>query len=75
MDIDNNRGFYNFDLNIHLNAAVDSYEQDRQRYWDKLGGWSATEYDQAERFAEAVLKNSEKLIPIEEICVVASRPR
>ena len=32
-----------------------------------MGGWSATEYDQAERFAEAVLRNSEQLMPIEEI--------
>lgn len=67
MDIDNDRRFYKFDLNIQLGTAVDSYEEDRQRYWDKLGGWSATEYDQAERFAQAVLKNSEQLIPTEEI--------
>lgn len=67
MDIDNDRGCYNFDLNIKLATEIDSYEQDRQRFWENLGGWSAIEYDRAERFAKAVLKNSEQLIPIEEI--------
>jgi len=67
MDIDYDKRFYDFDLNIKLDGQVDDYEQDRQRYWEGLGGWSAIEYDKAERFAEAVLKNSEQLIPIEEI--------
>lgn len=67
MVIDNDRGFYNFDLNFNLQGQVDDYEQDRRRYWEGLGGWSAIEYDKAERFAKAVLKNSEQLMPIEEI--------
>jgi hypothetical protein len=32
-----------------------------------MGGWSAIKFEQAERFAKAVFKNSEQLIPIEEI--------
>jgi hypothetical protein len=67
MDIDSDEGFYHFDLNIQLGTAVDLYAQDRKRYWENLGGWSATQYDEAERFAQAVLKNSEQLIPVEEI--------
>jgi len=67
MDIDENKGFYDFDLDIQLETQIDSYEQDRQRYWEALGDFSAIQFDQAERFAEAVLKNSEKLIPIEEM--------
>lgn len=61
MDVDNDKEFYDYDydLNEKLQWKVDDYEQDRQRYWENLGGWSATEYDQAERFAKAVLKNSE----------------
>ena len=67
MDNHNDKGFYDYDLNIKLSGQVDDYEQDRQRYWEGLGGWSAIEYDKAERFAKAVLKNSEQLIPAEEI--------
>lgn len=50
-----------------LDGTIQNYEESRQKYWENLGGWSAIEYDRAERFAKAVLKNSEQLIPIEEI--------
>ena len=66
MDSDD-KGFYDFDLNIKLETQIDLYEQDRQRYWEGLSGWSAIGYERAERFAQAVLKNSEQLIPVEEI--------
>ncbi len=61
------KGFYKFDLDIQLEGQVQNYEEDRQAYWENLGGWSAIEYENAERFAKAVLKNSEQLIPVEEI--------
>jgi len=58
---------YSFELHNQLEGTVQSYEEDRQRYWENLGGWSAIRYEQAERFAQAVLKNSEQLISAEEI--------
>jgi len=67
MDSDHAKGFYDIDLNDNLEGQVDFYEQGRQSYWEGLGVWSAIEYDKAERFAKAVLKNSEQLIPNEEI--------
>jgi hypothetical protein len=67
MDIDKDRGSYNFDLNVQLETKIDSYEQDRKSYWENLGGWSAIQYELAERFAQAVLKNSEQLMPVQEI--------
>ena len=67
MGKDYDKGFYNYDLNIQLETQIDSYEQDRQSYWENLSGWSSIQYEQAERFAQAVLKNSEQLMPIEEI--------
>ena len=45
---------------------VQNYEEDRQTYWENLGGYSALRYEQAERFAQAVLKNAEQLIPAQE---------
>lgn len=58
---------YSWELSIQLEGTVQSYEDDRQRYWENLGGWSAILYGQAERFAQAVLKNAEQLILAEEI--------
>lgn len=68
MDYGNSyKGFYDIDLIDRLEGEVDLYEQDRQRYLENQDGWSATKYDRAERFAKAVLKNSEQLIPVQEI--------
>jgi len=58
---------YSWELSGQLDVTVQSYEKDRQRYWENLGGWSDILYEQAERFAQAVLKNTEQLILAEEI--------
>lgn len=64
-------GFYNYDLTIQLETQIDSYEQDRQEYWEnkesETPGWSVMKFDRVERFAKAVLKNAEQLIPVQEI--------
>jgi len=64
-------GFYNYDLITQLGTQVDSYEQDRRKYWEnqesEAPGWSAMKFDRAERFAKGVLKNAEQLIPVHEI--------
>ena len=67
MDIDYDKGDYNWELINCIETAIQNYEQDREGYWESLGGFSAIQYDQAERFAQAVLKNSEQLIPVQEI--------
>jgi hypothetical protein len=63
--------FYEFDLIINLESIVGAYSDDRQFYWqtqenEKLGDVSIR-FERAERFAEAILKNTEKLIPEKEI--------
>src|SRR4030042_24154 len=59
--------YYSWELSGQLDVTVQSYEKDRKRYWENLGGWSDILYEQAERFAQAVLKNTEQLILAEEI--------
>ncbi len=56
-------GFYDFNLIINLETQIDLYEQDRIAHWQTF----EPKFKQAERFANAVLKNSETLIPVEEI--------
>ena len=60
-------GFYDYDLIINLETQVDLYEQDRQIHWENADGRSGIQFDRAERFAKDVLKNSEQLIPVQEI--------
>jgi hypothetical protein len=67
IEFDHNKGSYNFELWNCMEGAVDSYIQDRQAYWENMGGFSVTDYDRAERFAEAVFKSSERLMPTGEI--------
>ncbi len=64
---------YSWELSIQLEGTVQSYKEDRKRYWKNLGGWSDILYEQAERFAQAVLKNTEQLILAEEIDVDLSK--
>ena len=58
---------YSWELCNQLETTVQLYEEDRQRHQEDLGGWSAILYEQAERFAQAILKNTEKLVLAEEI--------
>jgi len=64
-------GFYDYDLINNLETQVDLYEQDRQIHWENQSETgtidSALKLDRAERFAKTVLKNSEQLIPVQEI--------
>lgn len=67
MDINHKEWDYEHDLPVYLGGAVDNYSQARKRHWENLGGFSAIEYDRAERFAQAVFKNSEQLMAAEEM--------
>lgn len=67
MDIDHDKMFYEHDLQIQLEITVVNYKEGRQRYWENLSGRSAIAYDQAERFAEAVLKSTGQLMSVEEV--------
>jgi hypothetical protein len=63
----NDRGFYKGDLRYTLEAEIELYEQDRERYWSERlddGEHSLlnTAYEQAERFAKAVLSSAETLL-------------
>jgi hypothetical protein len=59
--------FYKYELKHQLESIIDLHEQDRENYWnEKLGDEEQyilnTAYEQAEDFAEAVLKSAETLL-------------
>jgi hypothetical protein len=59
----NDTGFYEFDLDIQLENTIDLYEQDREKYWsnqDQID--SKTLYVQVERFADAIIQATERLV-------------
>lgn len=65
------KGSYKYELINSLEIQINEYEGDRETY---LGNQNETgtvdlaiDSDRAERFAQAVLKNTEQLIPVQEI--------
>jgi len=60
------QGCYDFDLDIQLETTIDSYEQDRKEYWTNSSRVDSSAarilWDQAEHFAEAIVKATEELV-------------
>lgn len=70
--MNNEAGFYGYNLKHSLETQIDLYQQDRERYWnaalsDGDYAFMNTAYEQAEKFAEAVLTGAETLTSISQM--------
>lgn len=58
---------YQFDLDIQLETAIDTYEQDRTQFWQESHDPEVVvakiAFSQTERIAEALLESAEALLP------------
>jgi hypothetical protein len=65
--LDPDKGEYSWDLDIQLETTIDSYAQSREGYLNKQDDIvSQFMYQQAEKFAEIILRDTEQLFPFED---------
>lgn len=63
------KGFsaYQFDLDIQIETMIQTYEEDRERFWQQTNDHeiavAKVAFSQAETIAEALLKSSDNLLP------------
>ena len=57
--------FYNYDLYIQLETAIDLYQQDREKIWSESPPEEKINFEQSERFARLIQESTNKLFSTE----------